>query len=151
MAFVRRLMATLFAYVCACAFAAVIVACFTVFGHAGNYGALSEEIANVVAISILAIRIFVIVTLLPAAALLTLLEWRGIRAWTAYALAGALLAAAAAVIVSGAGEDGSITGVMRTAGAFLILGAGSGTVYWILAGRSAMANRRGKPDVNAPA
>lgn len=75
-----------------------------------------------------------------ALAVVTFAEWRRIREWTYYAMAGiviALLGFAAQWLSESTGQNWSVVGSNYPLVAFLTTGFVGGFAYWALAGRSA--------------
>ena len=106
----------------------------------------SEIVPAFFAATVAMARIAGIVALLPSVLVLGILEWRAERRWFIYAAFGAVLAAAAGIVISGAMAVGGAGNPLVIILGSALLGAVSLTAYWRIAGRFA-----GRSAVSAPA
>ncbi len=127
----RRPLRLLWGYLGACVMMGFVLACVSAWTMPGM--AAPELLALTVALTKLAM----IVSILPSLVVIPVFEWRGMRRWYGYGIYGALLSAAASVLISGSVERPQTLNLITIVVCFAFLGAASATIYWWIAGRFA--------------
>lgn len=127
----RKPIRLLWGYVAACALMGFVLACVAAW-------TVPETAApELFALTIALTKLAMIVSILPSLVVIPVLEWRGIRRWYGYGIYGAVLSAAASVLISGSLERPHTLNLITILVCFAFLGAASATVYWWIAGRFA--------------
>jgi hypothetical protein len=126
-------------YVCACLVAGCLLAGVIVAKL--PEATVREIVPGLFGATVAMARVAGIVGLIPSALVIAIFEWRAERRWLVHAAYGAVLAAAAALIISDVLANPRISDMAIVIGGSVLLGAASATVYWWIAGRFAGKGR----------